>query len=185
MDGAFLELGFWKFATKWCHVDLDHLDKVFNHEQWHESKVKHRIWDQLIIYAKAWRRLGNGWLSKLRSTTSPLRLCSRALIKCGVWGMSFVEVMIWMSLGIGSGNVVRHLFSSVGNLVVWGLSMVRWVWGLSVVGFFWCYFLHGNILCLRDPATPRDGRIFLVLNALSVGFVGDLSHPKTLKQINK
>ena len=28
-------------------------DKVFNHEQWHESKVKHMIWDELITYAKA------------------------------------------------------------------------------------------------------------------------------------
>ena len=27
-------------------------DKVFNHEQWHESKVKHRIWDKLVIYTK-------------------------------------------------------------------------------------------------------------------------------------
>ena len=32
--------------------------KVFNHEQWHESKVKHRIWDELIIYAKVtWDRV--------------------------------------------------------------------------------------------------------------------------------
>jgi hypothetical protein len=28
------------------------------HEQWHVSKVKHRIWDELIIYAKAaWNRV--------------------------------------------------------------------------------------------------------------------------------
>jgi hypothetical protein len=30
-------------------------DKVFN-QQWHESKIKHRIWDELIMYAKvAWK----------------------------------------------------------------------------------------------------------------------------------
>lgn len=28
-------------------------DNVFNYERWHESKVKHMIWDELIIYAKA------------------------------------------------------------------------------------------------------------------------------------
>jgi len=33
-------------------------DKVFNHEQWHESNVKHRNWYGLIIYAKvAWQRV--------------------------------------------------------------------------------------------------------------------------------
>ena len=33
-------------------------DKVFNHEHWHESKVKHWVWDELIFYAKAtWNRV--------------------------------------------------------------------------------------------------------------------------------
>ena len=40
--------------TLWT-ISIEHNDKVFNHEQWHEFKVKHRIWDELIIYAKvAW-----------------------------------------------------------------------------------------------------------------------------------
>ena len=37
---------------------IERNDKVFNHEQWHESKVKQRNWDELIIYAKAaWKRV--------------------------------------------------------------------------------------------------------------------------------
>jgi hypothetical protein len=28
-------------------------NRVFNLEQWHVSRVKHHIWDELIIYAKA------------------------------------------------------------------------------------------------------------------------------------
>ena len=37
---------------------IEHNDKVFNHEQWHESKVKCCIWDELIMYAKtAWKRV--------------------------------------------------------------------------------------------------------------------------------
>ena len=37
---------------------IERNDKVFNHEQWHESKVKHRIWDELIMYVKAaWERI--------------------------------------------------------------------------------------------------------------------------------
>lgn len=34
---------------------IKHIDRVFNQEQWHNSKVKHIIWDNLIMHAKvAW-----------------------------------------------------------------------------------------------------------------------------------
>ena len=37
---------------------IERHNKVFNYEQWHEPKVKLRIWDDLIIYAKsAWERV--------------------------------------------------------------------------------------------------------------------------------
>jgi uncharacterized Zn-finger protein len=37
---------------------IKHNDKVFNHEPWHESKVKHLVWDDLVIYTKAtWERV--------------------------------------------------------------------------------------------------------------------------------
>ena len=43
--------------TMWT-IWIKRNDKVFNHGQWHESKVKHKIWDELIIYAKAtWNRV--------------------------------------------------------------------------------------------------------------------------------
>ena len=38
--------------TLWI-IWIERTDKVFNHEQWHESKVKNRIWDKLIIYTMA------------------------------------------------------------------------------------------------------------------------------------
>jgi hypothetical protein len=39
---------------------FEHNDHVFNHGQWHESKVIHQIWNELIIYAKAaWERVIN------------------------------------------------------------------------------------------------------------------------------
>ena len=38
--------------TLWT-IPIECNNKVFNCEQWHESKVKHHIWDELIIYAKA------------------------------------------------------------------------------------------------------------------------------------
>lgn len=43
--------------TLWT-IWIERNDKVFNPEQWRESRVKHRIWDKLIIYAKAaWKRV--------------------------------------------------------------------------------------------------------------------------------
>jgi hypothetical protein len=46
-----------KVVPLWT-ILIERNDKVFNHEQWHESKVKHRIWDELIIYAEAaWERV--------------------------------------------------------------------------------------------------------------------------------
>ena len=43
--------------TLWT-IWIERNDKVFNQEQWHETRVKHRIWDELILYAKsAWERV--------------------------------------------------------------------------------------------------------------------------------
>jgi hypothetical protein len=43
--------------TLWM-IWIERNDKVFNHEQWHETRVKHRIWDELILYAKTtWERV--------------------------------------------------------------------------------------------------------------------------------
>ena len=37
---------------------IERNDKVFKREQWHETKVKHRIWEELIYYAMAaWKRV--------------------------------------------------------------------------------------------------------------------------------
>ena len=38
--------------TLWT-IWIERNDKVPNHEQWHKSKVKHRIWDEFIMCAKA------------------------------------------------------------------------------------------------------------------------------------
>ena len=37
--------------TLWT-IWIEHNDRVFDQEQWHVAKVKQRIWDDLIIYAK-------------------------------------------------------------------------------------------------------------------------------------
>ena len=43
--------------TLWT-IWIERNDNVFNQSAWHLSKVKHRIWDELIMYAKAaWNRV--------------------------------------------------------------------------------------------------------------------------------
>jgi hypothetical protein len=43
--------------TLWA-IWIERNDMVFNHKQWHETRVKHHIWDELILYAKvAWERV--------------------------------------------------------------------------------------------------------------------------------
>jgi hypothetical protein len=39
-------------STLWT-IWIERMTKCYNHEQWPESKVKQRIWDELIMYAKA------------------------------------------------------------------------------------------------------------------------------------
>ena len=37
---------------------IERNDMVFNHTQWHEARVKQRIWNKLIIYGKIeWKRM--------------------------------------------------------------------------------------------------------------------------------
>ena len=53
----FLPNGNLRGITLWT-IWIECNDKGFNQEQWHISKVKHEIWDELIIYAQvAWKRV--------------------------------------------------------------------------------------------------------------------------------
>ena len=61
--------------TLWT-IWLEQIDRVLNYEQWHESKMKHLIWDDLTMYAKvAWARVAkfveiNTYLAKALSKSS-------------------------------------------------------------------------------------------------------------------
>ena len=50
----------WHFLcgiTLWM-IWIERNDRVFDQEQWHDSKVKHIIWGDLIMYAKVlWTRV--------------------------------------------------------------------------------------------------------------------------------
>ena len=112
------------------------------------------------------KRCGKEWSNKSRLVASLLRLCSKVLTILGVLERICVEGPIFISSGIGNGNVDR--FSSPLAKVVLG------VLGLSLVGSFSC-FLRGVVLRSRGPAYPWCGWVFLVLNAFGIGFVGLLS----------
>ena len=65
--------------TIWT-IWIEHNDKVFNQEQWHQSKFKHLIWDNPIICMPKWFR--RGWLNLLSAYSD------RALLKSfdQTWG---------------------------------------------------------------------------------------------------
>jgi hypothetical protein len=83
---------------------IERNDKVFNHEQWHVSKVKHQIWDSLIFYAKvAWKRV----VEQIKISSFSALAMLQALIGLGELGMSFVEGTTCILNGTGKDNVAR------------------------------------------------------------------------------
>ena len=122
-----------RVITLWT-IWIKQNDQVFNREQWHESKVKHRIWGELIIYAKAaWNRV-----------IKQIKICRFSAVAMlqgfdKTWGERnvFVGGTIWVFSGTGRGNIGR--FGGLGVVLgLWGGSRgVAWFGGfggLSVVG---------------------------------------------------
>lgn len=109
---------------------IEQNDRVFNYEQWHESKIKHLIWDNLILYAKvAWDRV----VKFVKISPYSAKPFSKALMKLGGLGMCFVDglenhVELETPTYVGTWHV--------GHLADWGLGIVfGWVGGL--VGCPW------------------------------------------------
>ena len=161
--GAFSkELLFW---TKWIECN----DRVFNHEQWHESKVKHIIWDDLDMYAKVARErfikfvkicvYSTAALLKDLDQTSRARnvLCRRTNLHI-IWK--------WKR----QRSHVRWAF--VGLLVTWRLSLVGRFGQLSLMGFG-CLVTStwqcGTSEALYLPS--QRAHLPLVLNAFGIDFL--------------
>jgi hypothetical protein len=61
---------------------------LFNHEQWHESKVKPLIWDDLIMYAKmAWARV----ITFVKISAYSVEALLKGFIQTWGIGKSFVD----------------------------------------------------------------------------------------------
>ena len=90
--------------TLWT-IWIEFNDKVFNHEQWHEFKVKHKIWDELLIYAKAaWEHVLNQIKISVFFAVAMLQGFDRT---CGVLGISFVGGITFALSGIGGEKSVN------------------------------------------------------------------------------
>ncbi len=50
---------------------------TFNQQYWHESKVKHLVWDELIMYAKV------AWAMYIKINAFLVKLCLRDLRDLG------------------------------------------------------------------------------------------------------
>ena len=92
-------------------------DKAFNHEQWHQSKMKHLIWDNLIMYAKV------AWATVVEFVEVSV-YSSKALLQgfddTWVIGTFFVNMIGWKPCGSGN-NDVHRLFVT---LTTWWLRVV-------------------------------------------------------------
>ena len=101
---------------------------MFNLERWHESKVKHRIWEELIIYAKAaWDRV----IKQKRLVVFSAAAMSQGFDK--TWGARNVlcrrnNLQIKWNWKRQRRHVVLSSMEIV--LVVWGLSLAG---GVGVV----------------------------------------------------
>ena len=104
---------------------------MFNHEQCHESKVKHRIQDELIICAKAtWERV----IKQIKINNFFVVAMLQGFDQ--TWGARNVLCRRHNLLGIGSDNVDKSLNSLMGNFG--GLGVVLGKWGGS------CFWLGGS-----------------------------------------
>ena len=87
--------------TLWT-IGIERNDRVFNQEH---AKVKQRIWDELIIYAKA------AWNRVLEHTSRLVafrqRQCFKALTKLGELGTFYLGEGIYILSGIGKDKVGR------------------------------------------------------------------------------
>ena len=101
--------------------------RCLNQKQWHESKVKHLIWDDYIMYAKvAWARV----IKLIKISTYLAKPSSQAeSIKLGVLGTSSLKVLEWNPLGTRK----NHVYRKFATLVTWGLEGWPWLGGMGVV----------------------------------------------------
>ena len=77
---------------------------MFNHEQWHETKVKHRIWDELTVYAKAaWNRV----IKQIKISSFSAQAMLQGFDKTWALGVLFVEGTTYTLSGTGKGNIDR------------------------------------------------------------------------------
>ena len=126
--------------TLWT-IWVERNDKVFNDEQWHLTRVKHRIWDELILYAKA------AWNKVLKQ----IKICPLSAMTTlqgfdqswGGRGTFYVKNTTSTLSGIGRRRVTLDSGSLVGSFGGLGVVLGRWggsdpwlggVGGLSLVG---------------------------------------------------
>ena len=140
--------------TLWI-IWIERNGNVFNHEEWHKSKMKHRIWYELIFYViSAWKKI-----NKLIKTS---RFSALAIIQGfdKTWGLRGVLVggMVWTLIGIGKDNVDScwwrsWWFRGCSWLVRWGWSFGWWVRWVVFGGVRSCFF-YLAVFVPKGPHLP-------------------------------
>ena len=140
---------------------------MFNHVEWHLSKVKHRIWDELIIYAKtAWKRV----VEQIRISRFLATAFLQGFDKSWGLGVSFVEGITCILNGTEKGNAVRW----VGVPFGWsgGCPWLGWGEDLGLVGMVGSPWWVLVWLLLRGGVFVSEGLRLPSLKArFSFGFI--------------
>ena len=129
--------------------------------KWYKSKVKHLIWNDLILYAKvAWERM----FKYVKIVPFWLIPSLKASTKLGVLGKSFVDMTIRESLGVKNVSTIRLFGTLVSYLVEEGGFTLGWWAGVVLVEVLVTWFivtLYLAVCCIRGAPPPLHGRIFL------------------------
>ena len=117
-----LKFGASSVASRFGQFGLSTMTRYLTKKQWHQSKVKHLIWVDLIICTPRW--LGRGWWNLSRLVPTQPKPSWKVSTRCRELGTFFVEETKWGWLGIGNCNAHWKLGPLFVPLVASGLFVV-------------------------------------------------------------
>lgn len=104
-------------ASHYGRFGIERNDEVFNHTQWHESKFKYVIWDELIVYIK---------MASLRVIK-----CIKISVSSAAHLNGFVQ--IWCARGVFYRCDNLKIDWNWKRYGIWGDGQFYWLGGLKTV----------------------------------------------------
>lgn len=138
-------------------IGIERKDWIFNHKLWHDSKVKHIIWNDIILYPKVtWERV----VKNVKISAFSTIVLAQSFD--GIWSLGTVLCRHdnLKSLGTGDGNTCKGFFSVVTWWVGVILGLVVW---FCPWRFLYCVvmlLLRGGVVHPKGFTSPWCGHLF-------------------------